>query len=172
MIRVERVQDGTMVLRFAPGEGRIVVQTARRLHAHLTAASHEGGEVPAWLALKAWNLPGLKPEDQQVLRGAILEQKRKQMDVFMERLGTPLTGTSEIRLQGDEVEAFLGAVNDLRLMLADMMGVEEDLHEPPPRPEHAGLHQLLLFLGAYQQMILEAGYGLGQEADWSDGGDT
>jgi hypothetical protein len=62
------------------------------------------------------------------------------------------------RLSEDELEAWLGALNDLRLVLGTRLGVTEDLYEQDldPRHPHAHEHAVYAYLTWLQGHVVEA----------------
>jgi hypothetical protein len=62
------------------------------------------------------------------------------------------------RLSEDELEAWLGALNDLRLVLGTRLGVTEDLYEQELDPRHSQAHEhaVYAYLTWLQGHVVEA----------------
>ena len=62
------------------------------------------------------------------------------------------------RLDEDQVLAWLGAINDLRLVLGTRLDVTEDLHETgvPEHDQRAGPFAVYAYLGWLQEQVVRA----------------
>jgi uncharacterized protein DUF2017 len=60
------------------------------------------------------------------------------------------------RLTEDELVAWMGALNDLRLVLGTRLDVTEDLEEPPADSPDAPLYALYYYLGVLQEQVVAA----------------
>jgi hypothetical protein len=82
--------------------------------------------------------------------------KRQQADVVLQTLGR-VAGGGRLELDREQADAWLGTLNDLRLVLGVRLGVTEDLLEQPPGdddPRAPALH-LFAWLGWLQETLLE-----------------
>jgi hypothetical protein len=68
------------------------------------------------------------------------------------------TTIDESHLDEEQVTAWLGALNDLRLVLGTRLDVTEDLYdrELAPGDPRAGAYALFAYLGALQEQVVEA----------------
>lgn len=62
------------------------------------------------------------------------------------------------RLSEEELAAWLGALNDLRLMLGARLGVTEDMYEAPPGPAdpRRAPFELFVYLGWLEEQVVAA----------------
>jgi hypothetical protein len=60
------------------------------------------------------------------------------------------------RLTEDELVAWMGALNDLRLVLGTRLDVTEDLEEPPADSPDAPMYALYYYLGVLQEQVVAA----------------
>jgi hypothetical protein len=94
--------------------------------------------------------PERDQEYQQLVRDELAERRRGSID-------TLLRTVDATRLSEEEIEAWMGAVNDLRLVIGTRLDVSEDT-EPVPAPDDpdAGLLALYGYLGVLLESIVAA----------------
>jgi hypothetical protein len=95
--------------------------------------------------------PELNAEYEELVRGDLIAGRERSLDVFEATLDAK-------RRSEEEVVAWLGAINDLRLFLGTRLDVTEDLYEegvPEDHPQGA-LFALFLYLGWLQEQVVEA----------------
>jgi hypothetical protein len=89
-------------------------------------------------------------EYRRLMAGDLEERKRADMATLRATLDlTPIT------LDGDEARAWLFAIQDMRLTVGTLLGIEEDgweAEEPPDDPQFAVLH----YLGFLQDALVHA----------------
>jgi len=123
-----------------------------------------GAEIPADPAL-ARLFPDAYPEDEQAsaefrryTEGDLREAKRDRIRRALETLGTGQGGKFE--LTEEQALCWLGALNDLRLVLGARFGLSEDAQEPgadlPPEDPMQILVPAYYYLGYLQESLLEA----------------
>jgi hypothetical protein len=85
------------------------------------------------------------------MHGEFLAARRRALNVLEET-------ADRDRLSKDELEAWLGALNDLRLVLGTRLGVTEELYEREldPRHPHAHEHAVYAYLTWLQGHVVEA----------------
>jgi hypothetical protein len=76
-------------------------------------------------------------EWQELVHPELLRERLARLDVVTESLarGVERRGSIEVLLSAEEVEAWLGVLNDTRLALGTTLGVTEDADEPTPAPD-------------------------------------
>jgi hypothetical protein len=95
--------------------------------------------------------PDADAEYRRLMRPDLVERRLTALDVMEATL-------SADRLTEDELGAWLGALNDLRLVLGTRLDVTEDMYERPLSPEdpRAGAFGLYLYLGWLEEQVVEA----------------
>ncbi|WP_034266250.1 DUF2017 domain-containing protein [Actinospica robiniae] len=123
-----------------------------------------GAEIPADPAL-ARLFPNAYPEDEQAsaefrryTEGDLRTAKRDRVRSALETLGTGQGGKFELTEQ--QALCWLGALNDLRLVLGARFGLSDDGQEPgsdlPPEDPMQILVPAYYYLGYLQESLLEA----------------
>jgi hypothetical protein len=150
---VERTHEGDFRVRLSRDERELL----RRLPAELRALL---GSDPGDASLRRLFPPAYDDdaaaddEYRRLMGGELLEHRREALRLFEETVGRE-------RLRADELEAWLGAVNDLRLVLGTRLGVTEDVYErelDPSDPQAHGL-AVFLYLTWLQEQLVEAAAG-------------
>jgi len=99
-------------------------------------------------------------EHRRLIGEAMLERRRDAMEAFTASLESVEGGRweRELVLCGSEQALWLRVLNDLRLVFALELGVEEngDLHSPPADPALEALWEQWRFLSGVQALILHA----------------
>lgn len=96
------------------------------------------------------------PESAGEFRRLTEDTVRRQKSAAVERLlaDLPAGGGGEIRLTGETVEAWLAALNDVRLMLGTRLDVTEDMPEPDPDDPDAAPYVVYLWLTELQELLV------------------
>jgi Domain of unknown function (DUF2017) len=141
---IERASDGGVLLRLSPEERALVASLAGELRLQLDS----GTDDPSFRRLfpPAYD----DEEDEQAYRelagDELLDGRRQALEVLA------ATARSD-RLSAEEADAWLRALNDLRLVLGTRLDVQEDaLLEGPQSPEHA----LYGYLSWVQEQLVAA----------------
>jgi hypothetical protein len=147
---VERTDEGDFRVVLSPEEREIL----RGLPGELRSLLDEDARNPALRRL----FPPAYEDDaegeqeyRRLLEGELLAGRRKALAVLEETAGRE-------RLAEDELHAWLGALNDLRLVLGTRIGVTEELYEAeldPADPQAAEL-ALYLYLTWLQEELVAA----------------
>ncbi len=140
-----RESDDRVRVRLEAGEAALLQSLEGQLRALI--AQDEGG-VRDRLFPRAYLDPTedtAEEEWQRLTHADLLKSKLRAAEVFAESLERADTAgsTTEVVLEPDEVEAWLGALNDLRLALGVLLDVtpETDPSSVPPEDRRApGLH--------------------------------
>ncbi len=141
---IERASDGGVLLRLSPEERALVATLARDLRAQLDA----GTDDPSFRRLFP---PAYDDEqDEQGYRelagDGLLDGRRRALELLA------ATARSD-RLSAEEADAWLRALNDLRLVLGTRLDVQEEaLLEGPQSPELA----LYGYLSWMQEQLVAA----------------
>jgi Domain of unknown function (DUF2017) len=98
-------------------------------------------------------------EWQDLVHPELLRQRLAALELVTQTLdrGIEKRGSIEVVLTADEVEAWLGVINDARLALGTRLGVTEDLDErelDPSEPD-AGAHALYAWLTWMEGELVE-----------------
>ena len=147
--RIERTGDGDFVLRLAEEERALL----RRLPADLRSLLEDAPGDPA---LRRLFPPAYEDEREEaayreLMEDELLEGRRRSLRI--------LADTAEAdRLTGEQAQAWLTALNDLRLVLGTRLEVSdgtllEDLAEDDPRAPELALYAYLSWL---QEQLVEA----------------
>jgi hypothetical protein len=141
---IERASDGGVLLRFSPEERALVASLAQELRSQLDS----GTDDPSFRRL----FPAAyeDEEDERAYRDLagdeLLNGRRRALELLAATAGSD-------RLSAEEADAWLRALNDLRLVLGTRLDVQEDaLAEAPLSPEHA----LYGYLSWVQEQLVSA----------------
>ncbi|QBI18925.1 DUF2017 family protein [Egibacter rhizosphaerae] len=154
--RIAPGNDGGLRVRLPPREYELLATLPERLHALLGDAGDPGG-------VRARLFPPAYPDDEeaeaeyrQLIGEPLAEEKRVVIEAFAGTLerASERGDALELRLDGDEAESWLSALNDTRLALATLVGIEsEEQWEQGPGddPSLIALH----YLGLLQEELLD-----------------
>ncbi len=155
--RIARTGDGRIAVRLAPRErqilGALAADLARAASGDL-GLEPDGADDPGLARLRPDAVRG-DPEASAAFReltSADLEEARQKR---LATLASTLEGAS---LDEAQVGAWMGAVNDLRLVLGTRLGVTEDtgLDVPDERDPAAADTIVFLWLGWAEEQLVEA----------------
>jgi hypothetical protein len=143
-------REGGFRLRLSDGERELLRTLPAELHALLDAESGDPD-------LRRLFPPGYERDDEdeaeyrRLMAGELLEGRRAALRLVQETSGRD-------RLTAEELDAWLRALNDLRLVLGELLGVTEDLYvqgfdEADPRAPGLALYSWLTWL---QGHVVEA----------------
>ena len=145
--RVKRHRDGTFELRLPEEERRALRSLPDQLRALLASddPSIERLFPPAYLDDEE-----REAEYRRLMRDDILERKREALDVVERTVDRP-------RLTEDELVAWLGALNDLRLVLGTQLDVSDDpSFDVPEDDPGAPAFAVYSYLGWLQEHVVAA----------------
>ena len=134
---VRRARDGTFQLRMSDDERDLVASLAGQLRDLLVSDETDGLErlFPPGYA----DDPEREQEYQQLTHDELLTKRLASVDVVEQTV-------SQTSLDEDQISAWMGAVNDLRLVLGTRLDVSEDMEEisldDPRAPAFAVYHYL------------------------------
>jgi hypothetical protein len=148
--RIERTPEGDLRIRLSQAERELL----RGLPAELRSLLEVNPEDPAARRLfpPAYEADqDAESEYRRLMRDELLAGRREALRVLEE------TADRE-RLTEDELDAWLGALNDLRLVLGTRLGVIEELYEEAldPGAPQARETALYLYLTWLQEQLVEA----------------
>jgi hypothetical protein len=115
-------------------------------------------ELRARLYPRAYADPELEREYRELADGALVDGRRHALQVFGDTLarGRGAGGTWAVDLAPDEAQAWLGVVNDARLVLAGIVGIDsEEQWEAGPDPGDPA-SMLLWYLGWLEEQLVGA----------------
>lgn len=146
--RVSRARDGTFRLRLSPEERDLLRSLPGQLRALLDA------DDPALERL----FPPAYPDDPELeteYAGLVRDDLRKQRATSLEVMESTLDAD---RLDEEELAAWLGALNDLRLVLGTRLGVTEEMYEQgfPEEDPEAPRYALYQYLGWLEEQVVAA----------------
>jgi len=146
---VERVGAGEIRLRLSREERELL----RRLPRELRALVDGRPEAPDLRRLfpPAYEDPDSEAEYRRLTRGELVEGRREALRVLEETVGRD-------RLTEEDLHAWLGALNDLRLVLGTRLGVTAETYERELDPLDPRAHELAVyaFLTWLQEQVVEA----------------
>ena len=148
MARVKRSRDGSFRVSLPPAERRLLVSLVGQLRDML------GSEDPSLRRLTPPGHPddeALEREYRELVGDELAHQRLRSLRVLEE------TAEAE-RLDEEQVAAWLGAINDLRLVLGTRLDVTEDLYErglPDEDPRAPGF-AIYAYLGWLEEQVVEA----------------
>ena len=147
--RIKRTRDGSLRLRL-PREERDLLRT---LPAQLRSLLEEAPDDPSLERLfpPAYDEAESEAEYRRLMHDELLDGRRRALEIVEETLDRD-------RLSAEQAQAWLTALNDLRLVLGTRLGVQEDellarLDPTDPRAPGLGLYAYLSWL---QEQLVEA----------------
>jgi hypothetical protein len=147
--RIERTREGDFRLRLPPAERELL----RRLPAELRdlLAANPADPDLRRLFPPAYEDDAGEAEYRRLMRADLVEGRRQALCVLQETIDND-------RLSLDEAEAWLTALNDLRLVLGTRLNVSEDtlLHGLDPREPRARELALYAYLSGLQEELVAA----------------
>lgn len=147
---IERTRDGDFRLRLSHQERGLL----RTLLAELRALLDGDATEPM---LRRLFQPGYEDdlegetEYQRLMRGELLAGRREALRMLEATSGRE-------RLREEELHAWLGALNDLRLVLGERLGVTEEVYERELDPHDPEAYELAVYayLTWLQEQVVEA----------------
>ena len=142
---LERTPDGDFRLRLSAGERELLASLPTELTALIEAD-------PADPGLRRLFPPAYEHDEEsedefrRLMHEELLAGRREALEVLAE------TARSE-RLSGEQLDAWLRALTDLRLALGTRLGVTEDTYDQAIDPEHPQAYELSVF--AYLSWLQE-----------------
>jgi Domain of unknown function (DUF2017) len=147
--RIERTREGDFRLRLPPAERELL----RRLPAELRELLAADPADPDLRRLfpPAYEDDADEAEYRRLMRADLVEGRRQALRVLQETIDND-------RLSLEEAEAWLTALNDLRLVLGTRLNVSEDtlLHWLDPREPRARELALYAYLSGLQEELVAA----------------
>jgi Domain of unknown function (DUF2017) len=148
--RIERTKEGGIRIRLSQAERELL----RGLPAELRRLLDVNPEDPSARRLfpPAYDADqDAEKEYRRLMRDELLAERREALRVLEET-------ADRDRLTQDELDAWLGALNDLRLVLGTRLGVTEELYEDAVDPEDPQAREtaLYLYLTWLQEQLVEA----------------
>ena len=141
---LERTPEGDVLVRLSPEERSLLLGLAGELRAQLEGESRDP-------SLRRLFPPAYDDQDderayRELAGDELLSGRRQALELLA------ATARSD-RLSADEADAWLRALNDLRLVLGTRLDVQEDmLIDRPKSPEHA----LYIYLSWLQEQLVAA----------------
>jgi hypothetical protein len=139
---VRRGRDGNFQLRISDDERDLIASLAGQLRELLTSDETDGTQrlFPPGYA----DDPDREQEYQQLTHDELLTKRLASVDIVEQTV-------NEASLSEDQLGAWMGAVNDLRLVLGTRLDVSEDMDDialdDPRAPAFAVYHYLTHLLG-------------------------
>jgi hypothetical protein len=141
---LERTPEGDVLVRLSPEERSLLLGLAGELRAQLEGESRDS-------SLRRLFPPAYDDEEderayRELAGDELLSGRRQALELLA------ATARSD-RLSAEEADAWLRALNDLRLVLGTRLDVQEDmLVDRPKSPEHA----LYIYLSWLQEQLVAA----------------
>jgi hypothetical protein len=153
--RIRRTRKGDFELRIPSQEREILAALPSRLRELLGSDDPAVGRLfpPAYE-----DDPARQADYENLVRGDLTAQRLRSLEIMEETLRSD-------RLDEDQVAAWLGALNDLRLVLGTKLDVDEDMDpdDVSETDEQAPAYALYFYLGwLEEQIVAELAAGLDQ----------
>jgi hypothetical protein len=115
--RIERARDGSIALALPRAERELLASLPRQLQAQLDAEPDD----PSLRRLfpPAYDDAGSEQEYRELMGGELLSGRRRALETLEQTAGAK-------RLDAEQAQAWLTALNDLRLVLGTRLDVRED----------------------------------------------
>ena len=153
---VRRARDGNFEINMSAPEREILGSLVPQLRELLTAGSGGGAEAAPVDPSLARLFPTAYPDDdelnaeyQAMVHDELLEKRLAALDVVEETIEAE-------RLDEEQLLRWMGAVNDLRLVLGTRLDVSEDMDEIDLEDPNAPLLGVYGYLGWLLEHIVEA----------------
>jgi hypothetical protein len=146
--RVKRTRRGDFQLRLPQGERELL----RNLPAQLREALGGGDPSLFRLSPPAYeDDPARNAEYVDMVGEDLMASHRQSLEVMESTIDAE-------RLNEDQLVAWMGALNDLRLVLGTRLDVTEESYDRPPAPGHPDAHAFAVFIyiGWLEEQIVEA----------------
>ena len=147
---LERTRDGGVKLRLSRDERRLLVSLAAELRSLL---DDEPGRDPSLRRLfpPAYEDDADERAYRDLMEGELLNGRREALDLLVRT-------ADQKRLTPEEAEAWLRALNDLRLVLGTRLDVQEDTLIEELRPDDPRAHGLAVYgyLSWIQEQLVAA----------------
>ena len=146
--RIARRRDGSYDVRLPEHERAIVRDLVRQLRDLLLATTDD----PSVRRLFPTAYPGDPERDneyQALVRDELLDRRLRALDVVDETLDAE-------QLDDEQLTAWMGALNDLRLVLGTRLDVDETLPELDPDDPMAPAYALYEYLGWLLSHVVDA----------------
>ena len=133
--RIERTRSGEIRLRLPAGEREVLRDLPRQLRELLDAGD---GDLVRLFPPAYPDDPEGNAEYERLVHGELLAGKRRALAIVEETLDAD-------RLDEEQLAAWVGALNDLRLVLGTRLDVTEETYAAPPDPRDPRAPELALF---------------------------
>ncbi|HVM54647.1 MAG TPA: DUF2017 family protein [Acidimicrobiales bacterium] len=147
---VRRARDGGFEVRLPADERRVIAQVLPQLKAALLGDATADPAFKRLFPVAYAQDPEHEEEYRALVGDELLTTRVAQVDTVLETIGLD-------RLTEDQLFAWMGAVNDLRLVLGTRLDVSEetDLAVDPSHPD-AGAYGLYTYLGWLLELLVDA----------------
>jgi hypothetical protein len=129
-MRLKREND-TLLLNLSPLEGRVFLRVLRQLAAHYQLAPGELAEpaASAWYSTRGCASARMSAEETEEWRAnlhALKSARLEKMEDWTTQLAQTKGGPAHVRVALNDAPAFMGAINDHRLLLAARHHIGQD----------------------------------------------
>jgi hypothetical protein len=151
--RIRPARGGGYDVRLAGEERELLAALPLQLVSLLGDVGDEApGDLPD--ALRRL-LPPAYTTDPDAERAYVSLTRQDLVEHHRESLETMSATAKATRLDGEQLAAWLAALNDLRLVLGSILGVSEDAPETPPDAEHQAEWIAYHYLGGLQSELID-----------------
>ena len=151
-----RMRSGAVEMRLSPQETDVIRPLLDQM-LQLIAAETQPDDLRRLFPPAYEHDDAAQQEFVHFTRDDLLEAKKqalKTADATLDK-GRLKRGLLSVRLNDDEQQAWLGALNDLRLFMGTRIGVTEEAYEDPEAIDDPSM-RLYLYLGWLQQHLVDA----------------
>lgn len=154
---VQRLPGGGLRIQLASRERELLASLPDQLRPILTG-EEDPGQIRARLFPRAYDDPEQEAEYRELVGDTLLEERLEKLDAFSGALdaGEEHDESWTLDLSEEDGEAWLSALNDARLALASIVGIQHESDwEAGPDPEDSTA-VALWYLGWLQEELLAA----------------
>lgn len=151
--------DGSVVTAVEPVEAALLTQLASRVAGILTAEQPDGGAARARLLPDAYRDDAeAAAEFRRFTADDLTDRKVRNAQRMIADVAAPLTAdaTTEVVLDEDSVGAWVRTLTDIRLVVADRLGIEHDGDTGRDDDEAFMLGDVYAWLGWVQESLVDA----------------
>ena len=163
MKHIER-RDDQIILHLEPGEPAMLRSLPSRLQVLLRTGNPATGALKRIFPAEAGDEDEHSRELHHLMIEELRQQRLRRIEAFDQLLARAPEGGGTLALSPDAAEQWLALLTDMRLLLADQIGIENDQWKETIEPDKPMRREtaLYLYLSGLQSSLLEFGFGISQ----------